>query len=110
MHEEMMLFDSLANGEYFKNKSIIVFLNKIEIFKKKLASSPLNTSPTSMVLIQTCVLLQHVLPIDSKRPKKTGNRAIYIHCTNANDTKLLGVTIASVLLRENCRSAGLKMK
>ncbi|KAJ5035951.1 hypothetical protein NUH16_003817 [Penicillium rubens] len=42
MHEEMMLFDFLANGEQFKHKPVIVFLNKLDVFEKKIAVSPLS--------------------------------------------------------------------
>jgi guanine nucleotide-binding protein subunit alpha len=39
----MALFDWLINGVWFKHKSAILFLNKIDIFKRKLAYSPIST-------------------------------------------------------------------
>ncbi|CAG8141080.1 unnamed protein product [Penicillium nalgiovense] len=42
MHDAMMLFDSLANGKWFKRKPVILFLNKIDLFKEKLAISPVS--------------------------------------------------------------------
>ncbi|KGO69270.1 Fungal G-protein, alpha subunit [Penicillium italicum] len=42
MHEAFILFDLLVNSEHFKHTPIILFLNKIDIFKKKLAVSPLS--------------------------------------------------------------------
>ncbi|CAG8082616.1 unnamed protein product [Penicillium salamii] len=42
MHEAFILFDWLVNGEHFKHTPIILFLNKIDVFKKKLAVSPLS--------------------------------------------------------------------
>ena len=34
-----MLFESLVNSEWFKRKAIILFLNKIDLFRAKLALS-----------------------------------------------------------------------
>ena len=32
MHEALMLFESYANIEYFKQSALILFLNKIDLF------------------------------------------------------------------------------
>ncbi|KAI1623429.1 hypothetical protein EDD37DRAFT_565077 [Exophiala viscosa] len=39
MGEALVLFDSLVNGTWFKDKPIILFLNKIGLFRKKLCRS-----------------------------------------------------------------------
>ncbi|KAJ5267727.1 guanine nucleotide-binding protein subunit alpha [Penicillium angulare] len=63
MHEAMMLFDSLANSKWFKRKPIILFLNKIDLFKEKLAISPVSTYfPDSMARIRSLVVLLHISP------------------------------------------------
>lgn len=41
MSESLMLFQSICDMDWFKNTSIILFMNKTDIFKKKLKSSPL---------------------------------------------------------------------
>ena len=38
MQESVMLFDSVSNSRYFSETSIILFLNKIDLFKEKLKS------------------------------------------------------------------------
>lgn len=38
MQESVMLFDSVSNSRYFSETSIILFLNKIDLFKAKLKS------------------------------------------------------------------------
>lgn len=38
MQEAVMLFDSVSNSRYFSETSIILFLNKIDLFKAKLRS------------------------------------------------------------------------
>lgn len=37
-----MLFESVANARWFKNTSIVLFLNKIDLLEQKLPHSPLN--------------------------------------------------------------------
>jgi guanine nucleotide-binding protein subunit alpha len=42
MTEAMTLFESVANSRWFIKTSIILFLNKIDLFRAKLPYSPLN--------------------------------------------------------------------
>ncbi|KAK5660507.1 hypothetical protein OQA88_13055 [Cercophora sp. LCS_1] len=41
MMESLLLFDSVVNSRWFMRSSIILFLNKVDIFKQKLGRSPL---------------------------------------------------------------------
>ncbi|KAK9435037.1 guanine nucleotide-binding protein alpha-3 subunit [Metarhizium brunneum] len=41
MMESLLLFDSVVNSRWFMRTSIILFLNKVDIFKQKLTRSPL---------------------------------------------------------------------
>lgn len=42
MHESMKLFDSICNNKWFTETSIILFLNKKDLFENKIEKSPLN--------------------------------------------------------------------
>lgn len=42
MMESLVLFDSVINSRWFTRTSIILFLNKFDLFKPKLARSPLS--------------------------------------------------------------------
>ena len=42
MMESLLLFDSVVNSRWFMRTSIILFLNKVDIFKQKLFRSPLS--------------------------------------------------------------------
>lgn len=42
MMESLLLFDSVVNSRWFMRTSIILFLNKVDIFKHKLGRSPLS--------------------------------------------------------------------
>ncbi|KAF1811420.1 guanine nucleotide binding protein, alpha subunit [Eremomyces bilateralis CBS 781.70] len=41
MMESLVLFDSVVNSRWFMRTSIILFLNKVDLFKQKLAKNPL---------------------------------------------------------------------
>lgn len=41
MQESLVLFESVVNSRWFLSTSIILFLNKIDIFQQKLPRSPL---------------------------------------------------------------------
>ena len=41
MVESMQLFDSICNNKLFANKSIVLFLNKTDLFREKIQTSPL---------------------------------------------------------------------
>lgn len=43
MHESMKLFDSICNNKWFTDTSIILFLNKKDLFELKINKSPLTT-------------------------------------------------------------------
>lgn len=43
MMESLVLFDSVVNSRWFMRTSIILFLNKVDLFKAKLARSPLGS-------------------------------------------------------------------
>lgn len=42
MHESLMLFDSICNNKFFIDTSIILFLNKKDLFADKIKKSPLS--------------------------------------------------------------------
>ncbi len=42
MMESLVLFDSVVNSRWFMRTSIILFLNKVDLFRSKLGRSPLS--------------------------------------------------------------------
>lgn len=42
MMESLVLFDSVVNSRWFMRTSIILFLNKVDLFREKLGRSPLS--------------------------------------------------------------------
>lgn len=97
MHEAMMLFESLVNGEWFKRKPIILFLNKIDLFKGKLAISPISKHfPDYTGTSTDFEAAARYFAERFRGINRVPDREIYIHYTNATDTTLLKATMDSV--------------
>ena len=97
MHEALMLFESLINGEWFKDKPIILFLNKIDLFREKLKQSPIKTPfPDYPGAEGDENAAKQFFAGKFKAINRNANREIYIHFTNATDTNLLKATMQSV--------------
>jgi guanine nucleotide-binding protein subunit alpha, other len=106
MHESLVLFDSLVHSEWFKDKPIILFLNKLDLFRKKLAVSPLSVffpdyrGKDSDEGAAKSFFAAKFKAVDD-------SREIYVHYTNATDTSLLETTMEDVqdmLVRRNLQS------
>ncbi|KAI1239472.1 hypothetical protein IHE44_0012597 [Lamprotornis superbus] len=88
MHESMKLFDSICNNKWFTDTSIILFLNKKDLFEEKIKRSPLticypeyagsNTYEEAAAYIQ-CQF--------EDLNKRKDTKEIYTHFTCATDTK-----------------------
>ncbi|KAJ5953135.1 hypothetical protein N7454_000031 [Penicillium verhagenii] len=97
MHEAMMLFESLVNGEWFKRKPIILFLNKIDLFRAKLSISSISRHFQDYSGSDTDFEAATRYFADRFRGiNRIPDREIYIHQTNATDTTLLKATMDSV--------------
>lgn len=92
-----MLFESLVNGEWFRRKPVILFLNKIDLFKDKLHKSPISkhfpdyTGPPGDYEAGAKYFAEKFRNIT-----RIPEREIYVHYTNATDTTLLKATMDSV--------------
>ncbi|ORY98719.1 guanine nucleotide binding protein, alpha subunit [Syncephalastrum racemosum] len=108
MYEAMMLFDSICNSPWFVNTSMILFLNKMDVFRRKLRRSPIKayfpdyTGPSKDV--------DQVADYFCKRFEKLNRSAkkqVYVHYTVATDTQLLSHVMNSVsdsILHENLQT------
>ncbi|KIW34553.1 uncharacterized protein PV07_01330 [Cladophialophora immunda] len=105
MHEALMLFESLVNGEWFKDKPIILFLNKIDLFREKLPISPLSAHfPDYTGKDGDEEAAKQFFANKFRSINRNSNREIYIHFTNATDTNLLKKTmedVQDILIQKN---------
>ncbi|KAK2494114.1 hypothetical protein MC885_018060 [Smutsia gigantea] len=111
MHESMKLFDSICNNKWFTDTSIILFLNKKDLFEEKVKKSPLticypeyagsNTYEEAAAYIQ-CQF--------EDLNKRKDTKEIYTHFTCATDTKNVQFVfdaVTDVIIKNNLKDCGL---
>jgi hypothetical protein len=96
---------ALVNSGWFKHKPVILFLNKIDLFREKLALSPVSAHFPDYYGADTDYDAAVKYFADRFRGiNRTAGREIYIHYTNATDTTLLKAIMQSVhdmIIRKN---------
>eukprot|EP00118_Oscarella_pearsei_P024958 m.307204 g.307204 ORF g.307204 m.307204 type:complete len:355 (+) comp42013_c0_seq1:57-1121(+) len=111
MHESMKLFDSICNNKWFEMTSIILFLNKKDLFEIKIAKSPLTlcfpeyTGPNTYTEAATYIQFQF-----ENLNKKKDTKEIYTHFTCATDTENVQFVfdaVTDVIIKNNLRECGL---
>uniref|UniRef100_A0A8C6TMX8 Adenylate cyclase-inhibiting G alpha protein n=1 Tax=Neogobius melanostomus TaxID=47308 RepID=A0A8C6TMX8_9GOBI len=111
MHESMKLFDSICNNKWFTQTSIILFLNKKDLFEEKVTRSPLTicypeyTGGHSYEEAAAYIQCQFE---DLNKRKDT--KEIYTHFTCATDTKNVQFVfdaVTDVIIKFNLREIGL---
>ncbi|KAJ3363424.1 guanine nucleotide-binding protein subunit alpha [Allomyces arbusculus] len=114
MMEALALFDSICNSRWFAHTSIILFLNKIDLFKQKLmsGSSPLSHYFPDFPAVNdsnydaACeYFLQRFTALNRSTEKQ-----VYTHFTCATDTTQVRFVMAAVndiVIQENLRRVGL---
>ncbi|KAI8077191.1 heterotrimeric G protein alpha subunit B [Thamnidium elegans] len=110
MGESLTLFQSICNMECFQKTSIILFMNKTDLFKKKLNSSPLNAyfpKYKGNTYDQAC---QYLMEQFQALTVKCSDKRVYTHFTCATDTKQIKFVMAAVndiILQSTLREVGL---
>ncbi|XP_023603277.1 guanine nucleotide-binding protein G(o) subunit alpha-like [Myotis lucifugus] len=110
MHESLKLFDSICNNKWFTDTSIILFLNKKDLFEEKIKKSPLTicfpeyTGPSAFTEAVAYIQAQY----ESKN--KSAHKEIYTHITCATDTNNIQFVfdaVTDVIIAKNLRGCGL---
>jgi guanine nucleotide-binding protein subunit alpha len=92
-----MLFEFLVNSGWFKYKPIILFLNKIDLFREKLIISPISAHFPDYYGTDIDYNITIKYFADRFRGiNRTADREICIHYTNATNTILLKASMQSV--------------
>ncbi|KAI8336111.1 G-alpha protein [Chlamydoabsidia padenii] len=97
LQEAMTLFDSICNSKWFVKTSIILFLNKIDLFSEKLSKSPLSKYFSDFTggdkyELACQFLLQRFVALNTRATTKQ----IYTHFTCATDTKQIKFVMAAI--------------
>lgn len=94
-----MLFESIANSKYFVKSALILFLNKIDLFREKVLSgrSPIRDHfPDFTGADKDVEAGQAFFEKKFKNLVRDPSKEAYVHFTNATDTTLLDKTMQSV--------------
>ena len=111
MHESMKLFDSICNNKYFVSTSMILFLNKKDLFEEKIKKSPLTIAFPEYDGDHSFDDAAEFIKIkfeDLNRNK--GTKEIYAHYTCATDTgniQFVFDAATDVIIKTNLKDCGL---
>lgn len=109
MTESLVLFDSVINSRWFVRTSIILFLNKIDLFKEKLALAPLSDwFPDYQGGADANKAAKYILYRFTQVNRAKLN--IYPHLTQATDTSNIRLVFAAVketILQNALRDSGI---
>jgi len=115
MQDAMTIWDSICHSQWFKTTSIILFLNKDDLFQAKIMHSDIKTffpdfdgEPRDINAGRDYFKKRFARL--AQKAGRSKEREIYIHITTATDTALLRVVMAAVedmVLRQNLEVAAL---
>ncbi|KAF7339004.1 Guanine nucleotide-binding protein alpha-2 subunit [Mycena venus] len=101
MQDAMTIWDSICHSQWFKQTSIILFLNKNDLFEKKIKTSDIKSffpdfdgEPGSALAGRD--YFKKRFGRLAQKAGRAKEREIYIHITTATDTELLRVIMAAV--------------
>ncbi|KAI8928370.1 guanine nucleotide binding protein, alpha subunit [Entophlyctis helioformis] len=112
IHEAVILFESICNSRWFVNTSIILFLNKIDLFKEKLPKSPLERYFPEYTGGPSYDNACHFFLEKFLSLQRSQSKTIYPHFTCATDTmqvKFVMAAVNDILLQTSLRESGLVM-
>ncbi|XP_061767973.1 guanine nucleotide-binding protein G(i) subunit alpha-1 isoform X1 [Nerophis ophidion] len=111
MHESMKLFDSICNNKWFTDTSIILFLNKKDLFEEKIKKSPLTICYPEYAGSNTYEEAAAYIQCEFEDlNKRKDTKEIYTHFTCATDTKNVQFVfdaVTDVIIKNNLKDCGL---
>ena len=107
MEESLNLFQAICVNKFFNNSSIILFLNKFDLFTEKINNTdhhlrlyfPHYNGPDHDVSAAKDFIQEKFLACNLNK-----GRSIYVHCTTATDTSNIIVVFEIVLKRISARN------
>uniref|UniRef100_A0A8D3DQ51 Guanine nucleotide binding protein (G protein), alpha transducing activity polypeptide 2 n=1 Tax=Scophthalmus maximus TaxID=52904 RepID=A0A8D3DQ51_SCOMX len=111
MHESLHLFNSICNHRFFALTSIVLFLNKKDLFEEKIKKVHLSIcfpdydGPNTYDDASNYIKVQF-LELNMKK----GVKEIYSHLTCATDTKNVEIVfnaVTDIIIKENLKDCGL---
>lgn len=94
MHESLALFKEIANAEWFKSMSLVLFLNKVDIFEEKIKTKNIDVCfPEYKGPMEKDTAARYV---QEQFEAAAGDRAFYTHLTCATDPNSMKNVFRSV--------------
>ncbi|XP_063951330.1 guanine nucleotide-binding protein G(o) subunit alpha-like [Lytechinus pictus] len=110
MQESLKLFDSICNNKWFTDTSIILFLNKKDLFEEKIQKSPLTICFPEYEGANEYLPAAGYIQLQFEALNKSANKEIYTHMTCATDTNNIQFVFDAVtdtIIANNLRGCGL---
>ncbi|KAL3852544.1 hypothetical protein ACJMK2_016168 [Sinanodonta woodiana] len=110
MMESMKLFDSICNNKWFTNTSIILFLNKKDLFAEKIKQSPLTICFPEYQGSDTYDDASSYIMQKFQELNRNPEKEIYGHYTCATDTnnvQFVFDAVTDVIIKINMKIVGL---
>lgn len=111
MMESMKLFDSICNNKWFTDTSIILFLNKKDLFAEKIEKSPLTMCFPEYTGANTYEEAAAYIQMQFENlNKRKDTKEIYTHFTCATDTNNIQFVfdaVTDVIIKNNLKDCGL---
>jgi len=115
MEDALTIWESICSSQWFKDTSIILFLNKDDLFRRKIQTSsvkqyfPDYDGPEGDATAARTYFKKRIASIAIKSGRAK-DKEVYMHVTNATDTAMLTVVMAAVtdiVMRANLVGAAL---
>jgi hypothetical protein len=110
MQEALKLFDSICNNKWFENTSIILFLNKVDLFKAKIEKVPLTVCFPAYDGPQEFEPCGSYIQEVFESCCKSSTKEVYTQFTCATDTdniKFVFCAVTDTIIKRNLRDCGL---
>lgn len=109
LEESLILFDSVVNSRWFARTSIVLFLNKIDVFAEKLPFSPLENHFSDYTGGNNINKAAKYILWRFNQVNRSG-LSIYPHVTQATDTSNIQLVFAAIketILENSLKDSGL---
>jgi len=110
LDEALELFGQIVNSKWFKDSSLILFLNKKDLFEKKLTEKVFSDYVKAYSGENTMKACSDYVKDEFFKRNKNQDKAIYPHVTTAIDTsnvKFVFNAVVAMILEQNLKASGL---
>lgn len=108
--EASTLFESVANSRWFNQSSLVLFLNKTDLFREKLRSSPLNHYMPQYIGDNDWPSASSFMLNHFSNLLRNPNKRLYSHFTCATDkeqTRFVLSSLQDFIIKQNLAASGL---